>query len=298
MEKDKEAVSSGVDATPAETTIFCTACSVNEKASHMCIDCDTYYCDSCLKDHNKLANLRSHLILVGDEMKSRGTKKQLPTDRCEEHNGKHVDMFCVYHKVVCCSACAAIKHRSCKNVQYIPDVSSGTKTSQDFKEALNKVKEMRGRILRVEREKYDNIQSIENEERDILKQIDEYSDQIKLKIDELAGKSKEQVKEKHDSCKKEIEEAKAKLQSFLTQIALLEKSESPEVKNESQVFVDMKKSNNIVDEVKKEMDKFEIEYKMREVKFDINKEVLTSIEKHAGLGQVQPDKAKKGWFSS
>ncbi|XP_052814087.1 E3 ubiquitin-protein ligase TRIM71-like [Mya arenaria] len=263
MEKDKEAVSSGLDATPTETTIFCTACSVNEKASHMCIDCDTYYCDSCLKDHNKLANLRATkpILLTGIEtmciVLSRieeyinNSSKQLSTDRCEEHNGKHVDMFCVYHKVVCCSACAAIKHRSCKDVQYIPDISSGTKTSQDFKEALNKVKEIRGRILRVEREKYDNIQSIENEERDILKQIDVYRDQIKLKIDELADKSKEQVKEKHNSCKKEIEEAKAKLQSFLTQIALLEKSESPEVKNESQVFVDMKKSNNIVDQAKK-----------------------------------------------
>ena len=98
----------------------CTPCSKednNKEAAWFCVECSEYYCDQCLKYHNRLGALTGHQVL--DEEAFRQSKTSintsaglnLPTDKCRRHFNKLVDMYCEDHDIVSCSVCAALEHR-------------------------------------------------------------------------------------------------------------------------------------------------------------------------------------------
>jgi hypothetical protein len=82
----------------------------NVAAIKHCVECDENLCQKCLGDHNKFSVMRGHQLLDTVKQLS-GKKQELPSQRCERHGGKLIDVYCPGHDKVGCSTCMTIEHR-------------------------------------------------------------------------------------------------------------------------------------------------------------------------------------------
>jgi hypothetical protein len=99
--------------------IFDALCSMckdqgkNAEGVKYCVDCKDFFCVNCIKVHSQVPVLVCHKVLDKSQVKS-GTSKGLqkaPTERCDRHSHKHIDMYCQNHDNVGCSTCMAVDHR-------------------------------------------------------------------------------------------------------------------------------------------------------------------------------------------
>jgi hypothetical protein len=91
----------------------CSPCSKggkNEAAIKHCVECDENLCQSCMDDHNKFSSMKDHQLLDTVKQPS-GRQQELPSQRCEKHGGKLIDVYCPGHDTVCCSTCISVEHR-------------------------------------------------------------------------------------------------------------------------------------------------------------------------------------------
>ncbi|XP_053381899.1 uncharacterized protein LOC128549319 [Mercenaria mercenaria] len=105
--------------------LLCSVCkkkNKNTEAAKFCVDCRDYYCSICVKFHDDVPALSLHKILdKGQFQPGPGQVLQMvPTERCDKHSHKHVDMYCQNHDDVGCSTCMAVDHkltpqRTCKH---------------------------------------------------------------------------------------------------------------------------------------------------------------------------------------
>jgi hypothetical protein len=101
--------------------IFDVSCSMcknqgkNADGEKYCVDCKDYFCVTCIKVHSKVPLCAGHKVLDRSQVKSKsGNSKGLlnaPTERCDRHSHKHIDMYCQNHDNVGCSTCMADDHR-------------------------------------------------------------------------------------------------------------------------------------------------------------------------------------------
>ena len=102
------------DETFDKLCIICKRKDKNSEAERYCIDCQDYYCSKCVKVHEDVPLLRDHEIFGKDKFPSRSSSNlsipNAPTEQCERHMHKHVDMYCENHDTVGCSTCMAVDH--------------------------------------------------------------------------------------------------------------------------------------------------------------------------------------------
>ncbi|XP_060597995.1 uncharacterized protein LOC132751772 [Ruditapes philippinarum] len=113
----------------------CTPCSQQERfveAKRFCIECVEYFCSTCLAHHEKFGLTRGHTLVKCEEV----SKINVPTplSKCELHTDKEEDMVCGDHDVVCCRVCITKKHRSCQNIDYLPELARQFKDNGRRKE--------------------------------------------------------------------------------------------------------------------------------------------------------------------
>jgi hypothetical protein len=98
--------------------VLCSMCKSKGKnvdGEKYCVDCKDYFCVKCIKIHSQVPVLVGHKVLDKSQVKSwSGASKGLPrapTERCDRHLHKHIDMYCQNHDNVGCSTCMAVDHR-------------------------------------------------------------------------------------------------------------------------------------------------------------------------------------------
>ena len=90
----------------------CTPCSQQERiieAKRFCVECDEYFCSTCLSCHEKFSVTKGHTLVKCEKVQ----EDPLPTrfSKCEVHIDNVEDMVCCDHNVVCCRACVTNDHR-------------------------------------------------------------------------------------------------------------------------------------------------------------------------------------------
>ncbi|XP_045175478.2 uncharacterized protein LOC123536387 [Mercenaria mercenaria] len=109
-----------------------------------CVECDHFLCQTCLKQHNKFDSMKQHQVVKnasgkGKDDKRRGNWVDLPSQRCDTHHGKLIDMYCRGHNEVCCGACASINHSSCADLLYLPKAAKAADVLEEAKDMLVKM---------------------------------------------------------------------------------------------------------------------------------------------------------------
>ncbi|XP_060564325.1 uncharacterized protein LOC132723589 [Ruditapes philippinarum] len=130
----------------------CTPCSQQDRlieAKRFCVECGEYFCSTCLSWHERFGVTKGHTLVKCENV----SKDHVPLtlSKCETHTGKEEDMVCGDHYVVCCRVCITKDHRSCQNVDFLPDLIQKFKEDEtlvELNEDLNGRKEKIKSVLK------------------------------------------------------------------------------------------------------------------------------------------------------
>lgn len=124
---------------------FCEPCTRKDNSSialFWCNDCEEPLCKDCVNAHRVIKVSSEHQVVdLKQALSLQNTIKSQQV--CDRHPNTTLDLFCTFHDVLCCRACAAESHGDCKEV--IPIAVA----SQDIKEStlLSNLNEELGYIV-------------------------------------------------------------------------------------------------------------------------------------------------------
>ena len=87
----------------------CFICSQSGLQVQFCVQCNSYMCAGCVRDHNKWPLMRSHKLINKKDVSVPVLPP--PTETCAEHHGRILDTYCGAHEAVCCGVCISINHK-------------------------------------------------------------------------------------------------------------------------------------------------------------------------------------------
>lgn len=88
----------------------CAKRQLNAEALSYCKKCCKLFCDVCARYHDAFTS--GHELLGKDDVMKWGVVKQdTTTYECDQHPGKELEIFCVYHDRLACSICIGLNHR-------------------------------------------------------------------------------------------------------------------------------------------------------------------------------------------
>ncbi|XP_060606392.1 uncharacterized protein LOC132758711 [Ruditapes philippinarum] len=218
----------------------CTKEGKNVAAIKHCVECDENLCQKCLGDHNKFSVMRGHQLLDTVKQLS-GKKQELPSQRCERHGGKLIDVYCPGHDRVGCSTCMTVEHSGCKGISYIPDIACKTETSEKLKLLETEVNILQSRFHALKQNKQKELENVKTEKRRLIKEIKSERKKINDHLDKMEQELLQEVdvtfqtKLQHiESIMKQVDERIAVLQESLKKI------NAAKQENESEKYVQIK----------------------------------------------------------
>lgn len=123
---------------------LCAACAVDGEyrpAVKFCLDCNQPICQSCVDSHRRIKHIQGHKLVDNKNEDAVKTAKILSSClACPNHPDKNIEFICVDHDVFCCSTCATVNHRGCRQVKEVaavaqmsPDITTTMKHLADAK---------------------------------------------------------------------------------------------------------------------------------------------------------------------
>ncbi|XP_045156393.2 E3 ubiquitin-protein ligase TRIM33-like [Mercenaria mercenaria] len=234
----------------------CSPCSevwITIEAISFCVECKSYLCEQCYKDHNKFAALRKHHIMD----KSEAAKQHGETDQskgisaleCSNHCGQHIDSYCKDHDEVCCSICVITEHRSCRKTEKILKIEKKQRRKQfnDIKQSLKTFLEF------ANHEKMDrnnNLTDLKEEKNQILADIDTFEENITERIRVIAVASRGKVRATHAKHENAVMSDVKKLDTVISALKGSLNKHIKTNKNELQAFVSTKNTQKTLDEAR------------------------------------------------
>lgn len=94
------------------TIIQCEPCKERGKIAIpklFCSKCSELLCTECAHSHKSMKFARNHTILVLDKMVCAVNKSIF----CHKHQSKTLTMYCVNHRITCCTTCRLVDHTNC-----------------------------------------------------------------------------------------------------------------------------------------------------------------------------------------
>ncbi|XP_045194602.2 uncharacterized protein LOC123550238 [Mercenaria mercenaria] len=235
--------------------LLCTVCKRKGKyteAEKYCVECGDYYCITCVKVHDDVPLLTGHKILSKSQFQSVSTRKQppVPTERCDKHNHKHVDMYCKNHEDVGCSTCMATEHRLCQEIFYIPNFIQNNARTVNLNNIQQKL-ETSAKILDeyLEDLQQERQQLLESKA-DSIEEIRKFRQEINARLDEMEQNSIADLEDRFKVLIKEIEDRMRLLQKNKTSVTSAKDKLSSDKNNVSQEFVNGKRGRKAASNAK------------------------------------------------
>ncbi|XP_060560404.1 uncharacterized protein LOC132720301 [Ruditapes philippinarum] len=198
----------------------------NVAAIKHCVECDENLCQKCLGDHNKFSSMRGHQLLDTVKQPS-GIKQELPSQRCERHGGKLIDVYCPGHDKVGCATCMTIEHSGCKGISYIPDIACKAKTSEKLNLLEADLNTLQSRFHALKQIKQEEVENANKEKSQLIKEIKSERKKINDHLDKMEMQLLQevdatfQIKLQHiESCMKEVDAKIVSLQENMQKISV------------------------------------------------------------------------------
>lgn len=183
-----------------------------KEAEKRCLDCKMYYCEQCLKCHNRIPSTQGHRIT-----NKSGPDNESAQKACASH-GKCMDMYCTHHETACCRLCIAENHRTCVNVIYLPDFLSGIKERDEYKETKGKFRIVKSKLEEAQVRRLEDLSSLEQDSQSILAVINLEEEELKKRISTVAELSREKLRVMHANARHGIEQDIIKVQTIIKSI--------------------------------------------------------------------------------
>ncbi|XP_045163270.2 uncharacterized protein LOC123527705 [Mercenaria mercenaria] len=200
--KDKMATG-GSEVTSDEIFNFkCSTCvklNKNREAVKYCVECQGYCCQSCVDMHSVFPTLEGHSLLDKSSFKTTTFTTDLPeipTVRCSYHETKVVDMFCENHDVVGCTTCMALNHRSCKDVQSIPDIIETAFQRADVDTTVQKLLDMKTAMTKMKESRETFLQTLVRSKTKAINAIKKHRQEMEMLLENMEKESIKEVEKK------------------------------------------------------------------------------------------------------
>ncbi|XP_053383729.1 uncharacterized protein LOC128549959 [Mercenaria mercenaria] len=271
---------------------LCSPCNKQDKNSEavkFCVDCQEYLCVTCVKSHNSFSVLAGHTLVERSKFgnASRTDSKELPsvpTERCKVHSLKLVDMFCADHDTVGCHVCFTINHKPCQDIHYIPEYVETTKQAESIRKMNDEMDKAISEMDNLMKKKQKDIEDNKKTKAALLKEIKAFRKEVNEALDRLEQASIAEVEGKCGKQDQEFREEVKNIQDTLDKLTTCKAEMESSQRNPSQQFVNMKKSENIISDIKKAGSRTADKVK-DSLLFERNSEILHFLQNHESLAK-------------
>ncbi|XP_045163268.2 uncharacterized protein LOC123527704 [Mercenaria mercenaria] len=177
----------------------CVNLNKNREAVKYCVECQGYCCQSCVDMHSVFPTLKGHSLLDKSSFKSTTFTTDLPeipTVRCNYHETKVVDMYCENHDVVGCTTCMALNHRSCKDVQSIPDVIDTKFQRLDVDTTVQRLLDTKITMTKMKESREIFLQKLLKSKSTTINAIKKYRQEMEMLLENMEKESIKEVEKK------------------------------------------------------------------------------------------------------
>ncbi|XP_060554751.1 E3 ubiquitin/ISG15 ligase TRIM25-like [Ruditapes philippinarum] len=240
-----------------EDTKHCTPCKTKDrktKPEHYCTECEAYYCEECFELHTRVPYLAKHIVLKHGDIDVWSRDQYM----CSTH-GKNLEFFCKEHKMLCCHVCISLKHRSCTDMEYISESAMQSNLKDHIKKMNEKI--------------VDQLQMIESHtggirkkavtnqlsKTEYIKELESFRSRIKAMFDSLLEKAFEEMNERFDKNTKYADNSNRKLGRSKSRLNDLQQQlKSTTVGKEVLVYISLKRGENLIEEISKELSNIDL----------------------------------------
>ncbi|XP_033750915.1 uncharacterized protein LOC117335102 [Pecten maximus] len=197
--------------------VMCTPCLVRDSSSvnavYWCNHCCEGLCEKCYTYHQK--NKYSSRHKSGPIVESTNVTANTDVDEdCPRHRGKIIEVYCSDHSELCCVVCFATKHRECKHIHCIDDVSEGFNVDDVCLKFTSEMRDIEQVLLSLASVKETNIVKVNEEVKVVTTEITEAVGNAKVKLDSVRDNLICDVKNKYATEKQKLQRQRKRLQAF------------------------------------------------------------------------------------
>ncbi|XP_060562106.1 uncharacterized protein LOC132721756 [Ruditapes philippinarum] len=285
--------------------VLCSMCKnkgKNTEGVKFCVDCKDYFCITCVQVHGQVPLCARHKVLNKSQVKS-GTSKCLPrapTERCDRHSHKHIDMYCQNHDNVGCSTCMTVDHRLCKDTFYIPEFIQNNTYQISSREIQTKLKALATTLAeQADRFKQDK-QRLLKRKAELLADIRKFRQEINDHLDKLEKSSIDEIEDKVKCLEDKIEDGLKQLQANKFRITSAHDKLASTKADPAEVFVNVKMAQDAANVADKYMEHVKMKSTVEDINFEPDRAILTQFEQKNTLGRLteKPIKPAANSFQS
>ncbi|XP_053388419.1 transcription intermediary factor 1-beta-like, partial [Mercenaria mercenaria] len=222
----------------------CAEQNKNREAVRYCVECQDYYCQSCTDMHKMFPAMRGHKLLNKADFNSSSHQQnlpQVPTERCNVHKTKVIDMYCRDHDEVCCTSCVAENHRPCSSVTSITDVvKQREETERDVETLIQEFSSLKKVCLQIKSGGDESMSKIDLAKEMAYEAIKHNRKELETVLDQLENTSRKQVEHEHRRLSNQHVEAKQKAMELENRLTKRISSLQSSTSNKAQQFVSEK----------------------------------------------------------
>ncbi|XP_076110517.1 protein meiotic P26-like [Mytilus galloprovincialis] len=206
----------------------CMVCERMEKKSDaisICFDCSDLLCGNCCKHHKANKYTTDHEINPIEQLTSDSHLLKSFKNKCSEHKGKDVELYCVDHEIPCCSMCVSIYHRKCEKVLSIEDAAreyNGAEKVADLRTQLEKVEDD---IKDIIKDRQSAMDKLESQYRDQKRKLDNVFSELVSMINDLKDRREKELLKIYNEAKEDID-----------MIQLIFSNKKKNIENEKQIL--------------------------------------------------------------
>ncbi|XP_045216796.2 uncharacterized protein LOC123566598 [Mercenaria mercenaria] len=278
--------------------LLCGVCKhkgKNREAEKYCVECQDYYCLTCVKVHEDIPSLIGHKILSKGKFPSgsvktlSGSSKTLPgapIERCDWHSHHCIDMYCQNDDAVGCGTCMAVDHRLCKDIFYIPDflkIKTSTITTRDIQQKLKSVT----KTLTEHHEKFQSQkQRLLKSRAKTLDNVKKFRKEINDRLDELEKNTGDDIEHKYKALIHEMEEGMKQLEKNKANVSSILDKLVPASKNAIQNFVNVKKAETAANKAAKFVQETKLQTPLKDVDFTADDKISSLLGEINVMGKI------------
>ena len=231
----------------------CSPCSREGRsveATKFCKDCDEFLCEKCVHDHRKFVVTRDHKITIKPTVVASPRQKSKLTEKCTNHEGKVIELFCSDHDELCCSVCVAVAHRGCKDVTYIPEAAVGIESSLELLEAKENILKIKDQVDELRMKREENQTVVLQQKEDIVTDILDLRIRVSEVLDKLEKTARLELQERYGEVSNKIDNDVKTCEDVSLSLANMTTKLETTVFNDPELFVQVKKAKKTIDEAK------------------------------------------------
>ncbi|XP_060608430.1 uncharacterized protein LOC132760470 [Ruditapes philippinarum] len=207
-----------------------------------------------------------------------------PTERCDRHSHKHIDMYCQNHDNVGCSTCMAVDHRLCKDTFYIPEFIQNNTYQVESRDIQTKLKEIAKTLENQANRFKQDKQRLLKRRAEILADIRKFRQEINDQLDKLEKSSIDEIESQVKCLEDKIEDGLKQLQANKSRIRSANDKLASTNTSHSEVFVYVKIGEDAANVANKYMGHAKIKSTVEDIQFQPDRTILTQIEQKKTLG--------------